>query len=112
MPAVIKQRQEDTLDHGCANHSILALHVLYVWQEVNVVGGNYRLCGIIKGISGTMVEKNLEQTQLQDLLNQNSLEGSNIEGGGGDLWSVVLKVRTKVCTVAIKKKKTPVCQPS
>lgn len=50
-----------------------------------------------------MVEKNLQQTQLQHLLNQNYLEGSNIEGGGGDLWSVVMKVRTKVCTVAIKK---------
>lgn len=73
-----------------------------------MVGGNYQLCGIIKGISGTIVEKNLEQTQLQHLLSQNSLEGSNIGGVVvvvvGDLWSVVMKVRTKVCTVAIKKK--------
>lgn len=102
IPAVSKQRREHTLDLAVLAQHLHSIKALEIWQKftrswVETTTEYYVLCGIIKGISGTIVDKSLEQTHLQHLLKQNSLEGSNIV-----VINQLVKVRTKVCTVAIK----------
>lgn len=71
-PAVSKQRREHTLDLAVLAQHLHSIKALEIWQKftrswVETTTEYCVLCGIIKGISGTIVDKSLEQTHLQHL---------------------------------------------